>query len=102
MWILRYPSLLDRLRAACQIVVLGTLNLAIFGSTLRITMTIHLFQFRFGAPRLFNLCPLTYLVNIGDILGFWLNLLWVDRPGWATAGWMSSSHGSGGESASSP
>ena len=44
-------------------------------------MTIHLFQFRFGATEPFKLCPPPYLVNIGTLFHLRLNLFWVDTPG---------------------
>lgn len=62
----------------------GKLNLAISGITLLTYMTIHLFQFRFGATELFTLCPPPYLVNLGTLLHLRLNLFWVDTPGCAT------------------
>merc|ERR1711972_773000 len=62
----------------------GKLNLAISGITLLTYMTIHLFQFRFGATEMFTLCPPPYLVNLGTLLHLRLNLFWVDTPGCAT------------------
>jgi hypothetical protein len=56
----------------------GKLNLAISGITLLCFMTIHLFQFRFGATQPFNLCPPPYLVNRGTLFHLRLNLFWVD------------------------
>jgi len=61
----------------------GKLNLAISGITLLTFMTIHLFQFRFGATQPFKLCPPPYLVNIDTIFHLRLNLFWVDTPGCA-------------------
>merc|ERR1711916_127481 len=43
----------------------GKLNMAISGVTLLTFMTIHLFQFRFGDTKPYDLCPPEYLVNIG-------------------------------------
>jgi len=59
----------------------GKLNLAISGITLLTFMTIHLFQFRFGATQPFKLCPPPYLVNIDTVFHLRLNLFWVDTPG---------------------
>merc|ERR1712136_679004 len=42
----------------------GKLNMAISGVTLLTFMTIHLFQFRFGDTKPYDLCPPEYLVNI--------------------------------------
>merc|ERR1719284_1906775 len=53
----------------------GKLNMAISGVTLLTFMTIHLFQFRFGDTKPYDLCPPEYLVNIwpGVLrLGFFL------------------------------
>merc|ERR1712054_398219 len=54
----------------------GKMNLAISGVMLLTFMTLHLFQFRFGATMPYNLCPPPYYVNVKGILG--LNLFWVD------------------------
>merc|ERR1712242_343236 len=48
-------------------------------------MTVHLFQFRFGATQPFTLCPPPYLVNLWTLLHLRLNLFWVDTPGCETA-----------------
>jgi len=42
----------------------GKLNLAISGVTLLSFMTVHLFQFRFGATKPYAVCPPPYLVNL--------------------------------------
>jgi hypothetical protein len=47
-----------------QTVSSGKMNLALSGVLLLTFMTIHLFQFRFGATEKFELCPPPYLVNI--------------------------------------
>jgi len=52
----------------------GKLNLAFSGILLLTYMTIHLFQFRFGATKPYNLRPPPYLINFGGILS--LNLFW--------------------------
>merc|ERR1739845_127012 len=52
----------------------GNLNLAISGLTLLTFMTIHLFQFRFGATEPYNIVPPPYLINFSGILS--LNLFW--------------------------
>merc|ERR1712176_956807 len=56
----------------------GKMNLAISGLLLLTFMTIHLFQFRFGATEDFELCPPPYLVNIGTIFELRLALFWMD------------------------
>merc|ERR1712217_411999 len=56
----------------------GKMNLAISGLLLLTFMTIHLFQFRFGATQDFELCPPPYLVNIGTIFELRLALFWMD------------------------
>merc|ERR1719168_143924 len=45
----------------------GKLNLAISGITLLTFMSIHLFQFRFGATQPFKLCPPPYLMNVATV-----------------------------------
>jgi hypothetical protein len=45
----------------------GKLNLAISGVLLLIYMTIHLFQFRFGATTPYNVRPPPYLINIFEL-----------------------------------
>jgi hypothetical protein len=55
----------------------GKLNLAISGVTLLTFMSIHLFQFRFGATQQFTLCPPPYLINVATVLELRLNLFWV-------------------------
>merc|ERR1711975_98955 len=52
----------------------GKLNLAISGICLLGFMLIHLFQFRFGDTRAYQLCPPPYFVNLKGILS--LNLFW--------------------------
>merc|ERR1712054_42558 len=52
----------------------GTLNLAISGVLLLTFMTIHLFQFRFGATEPYLVRPPTYLINFEGITS--LNLFW--------------------------
>merc|ERR1719213_887388 len=52
----------------------GKLNLAISGVLLLTFMTIHLFQFRFGATQDYYLCPPPYLINFWGILR--LQLFW--------------------------
>merc|ERR1712151_1148821 len=42
----------------------GKLNLAITGIALLTFMTVHLFQFRFGAAQMYTLCSPGYLVNL--------------------------------------
>merc|ERR1712242_354491 len=61
----------------------GKLNLAITGIALLTFMTVHLFQFRFGATQDFNLCPPPYLVNFYTLLELKLNLFWVNYEGCA-------------------
>jgi hypothetical protein len=56
----------------------GKMNLAISGVMLLTFMTLHLFQFRFGATLPYNLCPPPYYINVEGLLG--LNLFWVDCP----------------------
>merc|ERR1712048_1441446 len=53
----------------------GKLNMAISGILLLTFMTIHLFQFRFGDTRMYNLCAPPWFINFGGILS--LNLFWV-------------------------
>merc|ERR1712228_1075978 len=53
----------------------GRLNLALSGVCLLTFMSIHLFQFRFGATEFFNVCPPPYLINLAGVLS--LNLFWV-------------------------
>merc|ERR1712139_261029 len=55
-------------------VIDGTLNLAITGVLLLTFMTIHLFQFRFGATEPYLVRPPRYLINFEGILR--LNLFW--------------------------
>merc|ERR1712232_1501612 len=57
------------------------LNLAISGITLLTFMSIHLFQFRFGATQPFTLCPPPYLINLATVLELKLNLFWVHTEG---------------------
>lgn len=52
----------------------GAMNLAFSGILLLVFMTIHLFQFRFGATRPFSLCPPPYFINIEGIPNFF----WVE------------------------
>jgi cytochrome b involved in lipid metabolism len=52
----------------------GKLNLAISGICLLTFMLIHLFQFRFGDTRPYQLCPPPYFVNLKGLLS--LNLFW--------------------------
>jgi cytochrome b involved in lipid metabolism len=52
----------------------GKLNLAISGICLLTFMLIHLFQFRFGDTRAYQLCPPPYFVNLKGLLS--LNLFW--------------------------
>merc|ERR1712048_617950 len=52
----------------------GKLNLAISGICLLSFMLIHLFQFRFGDTRAYQLCPPPYFVNLKGLLS--LNLFW--------------------------
>jgi predicted heme/steroid binding protein/uncharacterized membrane protein len=52
----------------------GKLNLAISGICLLGFMLIHLFQFRFGDTRAYQLCPPPYFVNLKGLLS--LNLFW--------------------------
>jgi hypothetical protein len=54
----------------------GKLNLAISGICLLAFMMIHLFQFRFGETRPYQLCPPPYFINLQGILH--LNLFWED------------------------
>merc|ERR1719346_396978 len=61
----------------------GKLNLAITGIALLTFMTVHLFQFRFGATQDFTLCPPPYLVNFYTLLELKLNLFWVNYEGCA-------------------
>jgi len=63
----------------------GRLNLAISGIALLTFMTVHLFQFRFGETQSFKLCPPPYLVNLGTLFHWQLNLFWVDYAGCETA-----------------
>merc|ERR1712188_172305 len=53
----------------------GKLNMAISGILLLTFMTVHLFQFRFGATRTYSLCAPPWFINFGGILS--LNLFWV-------------------------
>lgn len=62
----------------------GKLNLAMTGIALLTFMTVHLFQFRFGATQPFKLCPPPYLVNLGTLLHLQLNLFWVNYEGCET------------------
>jgi hypothetical protein len=57
----------------------GQLNLAITGVTLLTFMTIHLFQFRFGATQDYYIRPPPYLINFWAILGLRLSLFWCDQ-----------------------
>merc|ERR1711972_1132103 len=57
----------------------GKLNMAISGILLLTFMTIHLFQFRFGATEPWKICPPPYFVNVQGLLT--LNLFWVSTPG---------------------
>merc|ERR1739844_600029 len=68
-----------------QSVSSGTLNLAITGIALLTFMTVHLFQFRFGATQPYKLCSPPYLVNLWTLLHLRLNLFWVDTPGCSTS-----------------
>jgi succinate dehydrogenase hydrophobic anchor subunit len=52
----------------------GKLNMAISGVVLLSFMTLHLFQFRFGATQLYEVRPPPYLINFAGILS--LNLFW--------------------------
>merc|ERR1711948_1310 len=54
-----------------------TMNLAISGVTLLTFMTIHLFQFRFGATYQYFICVPKYFVNLSTLLDLRLNLFWV-------------------------
>jgi len=54
----------------------GQLNLAITGLALMCFMTIHLFQFRFGATDPYWIRPPRYLINFAGILS--LNLFWTE------------------------
>merc|ERR1712050_495727 len=53
---------------------MGVLNLAVSGLLLLTFMTIHLFQFRFGATQAYYLRAPPYLINFWGILS--LNLFW--------------------------
>merc|ERR1712025_1060854 len=53
----------------------GKLNMAISGILLLTFMTVHLFQFRFGATRSYDLCAPPWFINFAGILS--LNLFWV-------------------------
>merc|ERR1719321_2232270 len=56
----------------------GKMNLAISGVCLLTFMTIHLFQFRFGATDKFEVCVPPYLINVQTI---WkINLFWQAYP----------------------
>jgi len=57
----------------------GKLNLAISGITLLTFMSIHLFQYRFGATHPYKLCPPPYFVNLEGLLS--LSLFWVGTEG---------------------
>jgi hypothetical protein len=57
----------------------GKLNLAISGVMLLTFMTIHLFQFRFGATQEYYLCPPPYYINVMGVLS--LNLFWIPCRG---------------------
>merc|ERR1712137_1156748 len=57
----------------------GKMNLAFSGLLLLVFMTMHLFQFRFGATQPYNLCAPKYFINFEGILR--LALFWVDDPG---------------------
>merc|ERR1719298_54890 len=57
----------------------GQLNLAITGVVLLTFMTIHLFQFRFGATEPYLVRPPPFLINFFGILQ--LQLFWVSDPG---------------------
>merc|ERR1719409_551182 len=57
----------------------GQLNLAITGVLLLTFMTIHLFQFRFGATEPYLVRPPPFLINFGGITA--LQLFWVADPG---------------------
>merc|ERR1712066_1140316 len=56
----------------------GKLNLALSGVMLLTFMTIHLYQFRFGATQTAYLCPPPYLINVATVLQLSLNLFWVE------------------------
>jgi len=56
----------------------GQLNLAITGVLLLTFMTIHLFQFRFGATEPYLVRPPPFLINFGGITA--LQLFWVSDP----------------------
>merc|ERR1711957_1072550 len=68
-----------------QSITSGKLNLAITGIALLTFMTVHLFQFRFGETQNFKLCSPPYLVNLGTLFHWQLNLFWVDYAGCETA-----------------
>merc|ERR1712048_818412 len=53
----------------------GSMNMAFSGVLLLCFMTIHLFQFRFGDTRPYQLCAPPWFINFGGILS--LNLFWV-------------------------
>merc|ERR1712100_1006735 len=55
----------------------GQLNLAITGVVLLTFMTIHLFQFRFGATEPYLVRPPPYIINFSGILQ--LQLFWVSE-----------------------
>merc|ERR1712019_295135 len=57
----------------------GKLNMAISGILLLTFMTIHLFQFRFGDTRPYQLCAPKFFINFWGILS--LNLFWVPCQG---------------------
>jgi len=57
----------------------GKLNLAISGVTLLTFMTIHLYQYRFGATQPYKLCPPKYFINVEGLLS--LSLFWVKYDG---------------------
>merc|ERR1712232_184524 len=63
----------------------GKLNLAMTGIALLTFMTVHLFQFRFGATQPFKLCSPPYLVNLATLLHLKLNLFWVNYEGCVTS-----------------
>merc|ERR1719265_814972 len=65
------------LKPFCQKLSMGNLNLAISGVILLTFMTIHLFQFRFGATVPYYIRPPPYLINIWGIMR--LSLFWCDQ-----------------------